>query len=191
MFKLKGIRASTRGERKGPAIADWVLEKLEDQNDFEIELLDLKTIDLPMMNEPNHPRLKKYQHQHTRDWSAKIEPADAFIFVIPEYNFGFTAPIKNALDYVFNEWQYKAVAFVSYGGLAAGTRAVQMLKLVVTELKMMPMMESVNIPFFAKYIDANGKFNADEVLNKSFDDMMTELLRWTKGLKAIRENNLQ
>ena len=88
------------------------------------------------MDEPNHPRLRQYTKQHTKDWSAKVEAADAFVFVMPEYNYGFNAPLKNVIDYLNQEWAYKPVGFVSYGGVASGTRAVQMIKQVVTTLKM-------------------------------------------------------
>ena len=91
-----------------------------------------------MFDEPKHPRFGEYVHQHTKDWSATISRGDAFVFVIPEYNYGFNAAIKNAIDYLNTEWQYKPVGFVSYGGVAAGTRAMQMLKQVITTLKMVP-----------------------------------------------------
>jgi NAD(P)H-dependent FMN reductase len=188
MLNLKIIIASTRPGRKGPVVASWIISKAAEIKEFQLEVLDLAAINLPMMDEPAHPRFKTYQYQHTKDWSAKIESADAFIMVTPEYNYSLPAPLKNAIDYLSLEWGYKPVAFVSYGGLAGGTRAVQMLKQVVTSLKMMPVVESVNIPFFIKYIDDNGKFNADETLEKSADAMLKELLLWAKGLKAMRES---
>jgi NAD(P)H-dependent FMN reductase len=188
MYKLKIITGSTRPGRKGPAIASWIAKAAEQHPEFEIELVDLAEVNLPFFDEPNHPRLQKYEHQHTKDWSARINSADAFIIVTPEYNYSYTAPVKNALDFLYNEWNHKPVAFVSYGGVAAGTRAVQALKLVVTAQKMMPVAESVNIPFFTKHIDDKGNFVPDEGLTKSADSMFAELLKWTKGLKAIREN---
>lgn len=115
---LKIIIASTRPGRKGPAIASWITKKAKKIKDFETEVLDLAEINLPLMDELAHPRLRTYQHQHTKDWSAKIESADAFIMITPEYNYGLTAPLKNAIDYLSMEWNYKPVAFVSYGGLA-------------------------------------------------------------------------
>src|SRR5690349_2937621 len=115
-------------------------------------------INLPFMDEPAHPRLKQYKHEHTKNWSETIDAADAFIIVLAEYNFGFPAPIKNAIDYLFNEWMNKPVAFVSYGGVSGGLRATQMLKLVVASVHMMPLVEQVTIPFFAKMIDDEGIF---------------------------------
>ncbi len=139
------------------------------------------------MDEPHHPRLQKYQHEHTKNWSKTITAGDAFIFVTPEYNYGYPASLKNALDFLFVEWNYKPVAFVSYGGISGGTRSVQMLKQVVTAMKMMPMVEAVNLPFFTKYIDDQGKFVADEVINKSAADMLNELKKWTESLSELRK----
>lgn len=189
MYQLKVILASTRSERKGPKVAEWLLDILKKQNDFEVEFLDLKDINLPFLDEPEHPRLRHYHHEHTKAWSKIIDPADAFVFVTCEYNFGYPAPLKNALDYLYHEWNYKPAGFVSYGGIAGGTRSVQMLKQVVTAQKMMPLAESVNIPFFTNYIDEAGRFNGTEGMNKSADVMIKELLRWTKALKPMRDSS--
>lgn len=186
MYQLKVILGSTRSGRKGIKVAEWFMEMLKGQQDFEVELLDLKTIDLPFLDEPEHPRLRHYQHQHTKEWSKVIDSADAFVFVTCEYNYGFPAPLKNALDFLFQEWNYKPVGFVSYGGIGGGIRAVQMLKEVVTTQKMMPLPEAVHIPFFTNHINEAGKFEGNEFLDKSVNNMMGELLRWTKALKTIR-----
>src|SRR5579864_3115325 len=124
------------------------------------------------MDEPNHPRLRQYTKQHTKDWSARVEAADAFVFVMPEYNFAFTAPLKNALDYLHHEWHYKPVGLVSYGGVAAGTRAAQMLKQVLTALKMCPLTEAVSIPFFPQFIDEDGALQPNEVMEQSAATML-------------------
>jgi NAD(P)H-dependent FMN reductase len=186
MFQLKMIIASTRPGRKGPAVASWIEGIARKHPAFEVTMLDLQKINLPFFDEPHHPRLQKYEHEHTKRWSETIAGGDAFIFVTPEYNYGYTAPLKNALDYLFLEWNYKPVAFVSYGGIAAGTRAVQMLKQVVTAQKMVPVTDSVNIPFFTKYIDDLERFNGDETLHKSADGMLIELAKWTGALKPMR-----
>lgn len=188
MLSLKIITASTRPGRKGPALSSWILAEAVKQDVFDVELLDLAEINLPFLDEPHHPRLQKYQHDHTKEWSKKIAGGDAFIIVTPEYNFGYPAPLKNALDYLFNEWSYKPVAFVSYGGVAAGTRAVQQLKQVVTAQKMMPVVEIVNVPFFTKFIDANNVFTPDAEIQKSADAMLAELIKWAQTLKAMRES---
>jgi NAD(P)H-dependent FMN reductase len=152
-------------------------------------VLDLGEINLPMMNEPNHPRLKKYEQEHTKRWSAKIEEADAFIFVTTEYNHSFPGSLKNALDYLVQEWAYKAVGFVSYAGVSAGTRATNALIEVVTTLKMVPLFEGVNIPFFTQFInEAEERFEPNEITVHAAGVMLKELVRWTKGLQLIRND---
>lgn len=186
MIQVKVITASTRPGRKGPAITHWILELLKQFDAIQVEHLDLKEINLPFLDEPHHPRLKKYIHEHTIQWSKTIEGADAFIFVTPEYNFGFPATLKNALDFLFEEWHYKPVGIVSYGGLSAGTRAAQMLKQIITTLKMMPLTESVAIPFFTKHINEDEKFVSDESLDKSANAMIGALIKWTDAMKTLR-----
>ncbi|TAN12386.1 MAG: NAD(P)H-dependent oxidoreductase [Chitinophagaceae bacterium] len=187
MYQLKVILATTREGRKGPAVAAWFMEWLTLQHDFEAELIDLKAVNLPFLDEPEHPKLRRYHRDHTKRWSKMIDPADAFVFVTCEYNYGFPAPLKNALDFIYHEWNYKPAAFVSYGGIGAGVRAVQMLKEVVTTQKMVPLFEAVHIPFFTNHINEEGEFIPTESMIRSAEIMMKELLKWTKGLKAMRE----
>jgi NAD(P)H-dependent FMN reductase len=187
MFNLKIIIASTRPGRKGPLIGSWIFELAKKNPAFDTTLLDLAVINLPFFDEPYHPRLQQYQHGHTKNWSDIIDRADAFIIVTPEYNFGYPAPIKNALDFLYNEWNYKPVAFVSYGGLAGGTRCVQMLKQVVTAQKMMPVTEAVHIPFFMNYINDQDGFVPDDGIDKSAGAMLSELAKWAGALKTIRK----
>jgi len=187
MYNLKIITASTRPGRKGPALADWIFETAKKHTEFSVELLDLAVINLPFLDEPNHPRLQKYEKEHTKKWSSTIASADAFIFVTPEYNYGYPATLKNAIDFLHNEWLYKPVGFVTYGGIAGGTRSMQAIKQVVSAVKMVPVVEAVNIPFFTKHFDENNKFNADEGINKAAEGMLKELLKWAESLKAMRE----
>jgi NAD(P)H-dependent FMN reductase len=184
---LQIIIGSTRPGRVGPSIADWIYELAIVHGGFNVELVDLAEVNLPMFDEPNHPRLGEYEHQHTRDWSAIVSCADAFIFVVPEYNFGLNAAVKNAIDYLHNEWRGKPVGFVSYGGVAAGTRAVQMLKQVVTALKMVPIPESVSIPFVRQFIDEQGRLTPNEVMEQAATVMLEELITWTAALEPIRQ----
>src|SRR5829696_7628991 len=130
--------ASTRPGRAGEPVARWIEPLAQEHDGFEVELVDLAEVALPFLDEPNHPFMRQYTQQHTRDWSARVGRADAFVFVTPEYNFGIPAPLKNALDFLFFEWQYKPVGVVSYGGVSAGTRAVQMLKQSLDSLRLTP-----------------------------------------------------
>lgn len=187
MLKLQVIVASTREGRKGPYVADWFLAQARRHGKFEVEKVDLAEIDLPLMDEPNHPRLRKYEHEHTRAWSALVEQADAYVFVTPEYNFSAPPSLLNALDYLVREWAYKPVGFVSYGGVSAGLRSVQMTKQTVTALKMMPMVEAVSIPFFQQHINEEaGTFDPGEVQAKAAVVMLDELLRWAEALRPLR-----
>lgn len=185
-MKLKIITSTTREGRSGVAVEKWITHFAKENSDFEVELLDLSVINLPFLDEPKHPRLQDYKHEHTKKWSAKISEAEAFIIVLGEYNYGFPAPIKNALDYLFNEWAYKPVAFVSYGGVSGGLRATQMLKQVVTTLSMMPITAQVNIPFFSKLIDENLVFQPTEIIEKSALHTLSELKKWSDSLKLMR-----
>ncbi|HEX5535420.1 MAG TPA: NAD(P)H-dependent oxidoreductase [Actinomycetales bacterium] len=183
---LTVIIASTRPGRAGLPIAEWFTERARRQGEFEVRAADLAQVNLPFMDEPHHPRLRQYVHQHTKDWSARIEDSDAFVIVTPEYNYGYPAALKNAIDYLHQEWQDKPVGFVSYGGVAAGTRAVQQLKQVVTTLKMVPVVESVNIPFHAQFIDGSGQLQPNEVMNDAAEAMLRELARIEGALRPLR-----
>lgn len=188
--KLEVIVASTRPGRVGPAIGRWVEAHAVRHGGFrEVEVVDLAELALPFMNEPLHPRLGRYTHQHTRDWSAKVSEADAFVFVMPEYNYGYNAELKNAIDYLHEEWKYKPVGLVSYGGVSAGTRAAQMIKQVVTTLKMTPVFEAVSIPFVQEFID-DGRFTPNEIMTSSAKAMLDELTRVANALGPLRTTDV-
>jgi NAD(P)H-dependent FMN reductase len=184
---LQIIIGSTRPGRVGLPVAQWFAQRAAQHNDFDIKVIDLAEVGLPLYDEPNHPRLRQYVHQHTLDWSDTIGRADAYVFVVPEYNYGYNAAVKNAIDYLHAEWQYKPVGFVSYGGVAAGTRAVQMLKQVVTTLKMMPVFESVNIPFVQQFLDDEARLQANEVMEAAATAMLDELAKWTHALASFKD----
>jgi NAD(P)H-dependent FMN reductase len=180
---LAVVIGSTRPGRVGPKFARWFCERAVAHAGFDVELIDLVEVNLPLMDEPNHPRLRQYIHPHTIEWSRTVERVDAFVLVSPEYNFGYSAALKNAIDFLFHEWADKAVGFVSYGGVAGGTRAVQQLKQVVTALKMVPVVESVNIPFFSQFIDEAGGVRPNDAMNRAAGAMLYELLRITTLLR--------
>src|SRR5262252_568447 len=186
MPRLQIFIVSTRPGRKGEAVARWVDERAREHAKFEVEVVDLKEVNLPLLDEPEHPRLRKYQHDHTKAWSARVSRADAFVFVTPEYNYCSPPSLVNALDYLVHEWAYKPVGFVSYGGVSGGTRSVQMTKLLVTGLKMMPMAEAVSLPFFMRSFTADGVFAPEETHSQAAKTMLDELLRWTNALKTLR-----
>ncbi len=187
-YSLKIISSTVRQGRKGPLIARWITEIADKNTHFDVELVDLGELNLPMMDEPKHPRFREYEHKHTKAWSGMIEPADAFIFVTAEYDHSYPAPLKNALQYLVHEWAYKPAGIVSYGGVSAGTRAMTQLKSDLVALKVVPLFEAVNLPFFTQFIDDEDNFKPNDVAHKAADTMLKELVRWTKGLKSIRED---
>jgi len=186
MPKLTVVVASVREGRGGEAIAQWFVARAKEHGKFDVQLADLKELKLPILDEPHHPRLKKYVHDSTKAWSAIVDASDAFVFVTPEYNYTLPPALVNALDTVYHEWTYKPIGFVSYGGVSGGMRAVQTAKLMVTGFKMMPMIEAVNIPFFSQLMDA-GVFKSNEVHDKAAPVMLDELLRWANALKILRQ----
>ena len=185
MAKLTIILASVRDGRAGEAIARWFMTRAKEHGTFDVQLADLKELNLPILDEPHHPRLKKYQRESTKTWSAIVDGSDAFVFVSPEYNYTMPPALLNALDTLYHEWTYKPVGFVSYGGVSGGMRAVQTAKLMVTGFKMMPMVEAVNIPFFAQLIEG-GVFKSNETHDKAVPVMLDELLRWANALRVLR-----
>jgi NAD(P)H-dependent FMN reductase len=188
MLKLKIITSTVRPGRKGPLVADWILQQVNNSGLFETELLDLAVINLPLMNEPVHPIMKQYEHEHTRQWSAKIDEADAFIFVTAEYDYNYPAPLRNAIEYLMHEWAFKPAGVVSYSiGPFAGVRAVAHLKADLLALRTIAIPEVVNIPSLNQFIDEEGKFTPNEQLTQAAATMIRQVLRWTKGLKVIKE----
>jgi len=184
--KLHVVLASIRPGRVGEPIAHWIVERARARADFDVELVDLKEVNLPLMAEPNHPKLRQYTFEHTKRWSARVHAADAFVFVMPEHNHGYSAPLKNAFDYLTFEWLYKPVGFVSYGGIAGGTRAVQQFKQVVAGLKMTPLMEGVAIPMVQEALDDTGSLPSTPELEQAADAMFAELVKMEAALRPTR-----
>jgi NAD(P)H-dependent FMN reductase len=186
MPRLTIIVGSTRPGRAGLPIARWFADRARSHGGFDVNMVDLAELNLPLLDEPNHPRLRRYIHRHTKDWSAIVDASDAFAIVTPEYNNGYPAALKNAIDYLHEEWCDKPVGFVSYGGVSAGTRAVQQLKQVVTTLKMHPVVEAVSIPFHVQFIGDDGRVQANEIMEQAADAMLDELARVEGALRPLR-----
>ena len=187
MPRLTIIIGSTRPGRAGLPIAEWFGDRARSHPGFDVAVVDLAELNLPLLDEPNHPRLRQYLYEHTRRWSAIVDASDAFVFVTPEYNNGYPAALKNAIDYLCQEWSDKPVGFVSYGGVSAGTRSVQQLKQVVTTLKMFPVLEAVSIPFHPQFIGEDGRVQANEIMEQAADSMLDELVRLEQALRPLRD----
>lgn len=184
---LQVITASTRPGRVGPSVASWFEDHARAHGQFEVQPIDLADFNLPVYDEPQHPAMRQYLHEHTKAWSASVAKANAVVFVTPEYNYNPPPSLVNALNYVYAEWNYKACGFVSYGGVSGGLRAVQSAKLLVTTLKMMPMVEGVTVPMVAQSIDDQGHFSANHLIEHSATQMLDELHKWTQALLPLQQ----
>lgn len=177
---LQILIASTRPSRIGGAIGRWVAERAEDRADFEVEVVDLAEIDLPMFAESKHPRLGDYDHRHTREFSALVGRAEGFVLVFPEYNHSYNAALKNALDHLGPEWAGKPVGLVSYGGVSGGARAAVALQPVLFALTMQPV-ASVPVPFAARFIedvgDGRRRFTPNTEIETGTDTMLDVLAK--------------
>jgi NAD(P)H-dependent FMN reductase len=184
--RLLIIVGSTRPGRVGLPVARWFETRVAQHGAFEPVFADLAEIDLPLMDEPNHPRLRAYTKPHTIAWSELVDGCDAIVFVTPEYNHSFSAPLKNAIDYLSQEWAFKPLGLISYGGFAGGVRAVAALKPIAAQLKMVPLPESVTIPGIAQLISDEGEFTPTDSIERSANAMLDELRKWTDVLRALR-----
>jgi NAD(P)H-dependent FMN reductase len=182
---LRVIIASTRPGRAGEPIGRWFAGRCLHDGRFAVELTDLAELALPMMDEPQHPRTRQYVHEHTQAWSRTIEASDAFAFVMPEYNHGFSGALKNAIDYLHEEWAFKPVGFVSYGGLSGGTRAVQLLKPILSCLRMLPVTDQVALANYAEHL-TDGSFDPGAPEEIACTVMLDELYRASAALADLR-----
>ena len=182
---LTTVVASTRPGRVGRSVADWFTARAAEYDVFESHLVDLRELALPFYDEPHPPALRQYTKSHTVEWSRIVDASDAFVFVTPEYNGGFPAPLKNAWDYLVVEWQHKPAAFVSYGGVSAGTRAVQMAKQVVANLRMLPIGPTVSIPFVNEVV-ADGVFRPGKIHETAAEQVLDELARTAGVMRGLR-----
>ena len=181
---LHVIIASTRPGRVGAAIAQWFYERALERDTFEVELVDLATIDLPLFNEPRQPVLQNYEFEHTKRWSSTVSRADAFVLVMPEYNHSFNAALKNALDYLYHEWRDKPVGLVSYGGGALGARAIEALKPVIASIGLAYTGEmSISLQQFPV---VDGVFLAPDALESRARTLLDELDLVTPRSMALR-----
>ncbi|GAB7046845.1 NADPH-dependent FMN reductase [Catenuloplanes indicus] len=185
MTKIGIILGSTRPGRNGEAVAKWVLELAQKHGGAEFELVDLLDYDLPHLDEPVPPSMGQYTKDHTRRWSAKVAELDGYVFVTPEYNHAPSGVLKNAIDFVYNEWNNKAAGFVSYGASAGGARAVEHLRLVMGELQVADVRAQVSLSFatdFTNWTQFTPGPQHEPVLNTMFD----QLIAWSTALATVR-----
>lgn len=187
MIKIAVILGSTRPGRIGGPVARWVYDIAVRRGDAEFELVDIADFDLPLLDEPLPPSRGKYSKPHTIAWSQKIASFDAFVFVTPEYNHGTSGALKNAIDFLYGEWNNKAAGFVSYGS-AGGARAVEQLRLIASELQIAHVRGQVMFSLFTDF-ENYSVFKPDPRHEKSLNTMLDQLIAWGGALKTLREKN--
>lgn len=178
------IVGSIREGRKARPVGDWAYEFAAKRGDMSVELLDLKEWNLPLFDFAKPPILGDYENPMQRQWAEKIRSGDGYLLVSPEYNHGYSPVLKNALDYLYSEWNHKPASFITYGGVA-GARGGEQLRLVMIELRMAPLRNAVHIQNAgAKFKD--GRFVADNEDIESLTDVLNDLIWWGKALRNAR-----
>ncbi len=186
-IKLQIIIGSVRPVRAGLPVGRWIETVASADDRFEVTMTDLAEVDLPFLDEAEMPHLGRYSHEHTRAWSRTVDDADAFIFVMPEYNAGYSPALKNALDFLSAEWKHKVVGMVSYGGISGGQRGAQALKPTLLQLNLMPAPAGVPIPFVSGMINDDGEFDPSEPVAKGALRMLDSIAEWDELLRTKRE----
>ncbi len=184
MTKIAVIIGSTRPGRVGGSVARWAYEIARKRNDAEFELVDIQEFNLPLLDEPVPPSMGQYSKPHTKAWAAKIESFDGFLFVTPEYNHGPSGALKNALDFLYREWNNKAAGFVGYGS-AGGTRSVEQLRLVMGELQIADVRNQVMLSLYEDFENFT-VFKPRPRHEKSLQGVLDQLIAWAGALRSVR-----
>jgi NAD(P)H-dependent FMN reductase len=184
MLKIAIILGSTRPGRNGEAVSQWVYGITKKRIDIDFELVDIKDFNLPLLDEPIPPSMGQYSKEHTKMWSAKIDSFDAYVFVTAEYNHGIPGALKNAIDFLFKEWNNKVAGFVSYGGVG-GVRAVEQLRLVMAELKIATVRTQVQLSLYTDFENFT-KFKPAPFQESAVNTMLEEVIAWGSALKELR-----
>jgi NAD(P)H-dependent FMN reductase len=185
MLRIAIIMGSTRPGRNGEAVARWVYQLAQKRSDAEFELVDIKDFNLPLLDEPMPPSLGQYTKEHTKAWSAKIASFDGFVFVTPEYNHGISGALKNAIDFLYKEWNNKAAGFVGYGS-ALGARAVEHLRLVMGELQVADVRAQVGLSLFTDFENFS-VFKPAAHHEKALNVVIDQVIAWSGALKTLRK----
>ncbi len=184
MLRIAIITGSTRPKRINEAVAKWVYQVAKERKDIHIELVDIVDYKLPLLDEPKSPSLGQYIKPHTKAWSKKIRMFDGYIFVTPEYNHGISGALKNAIDFLFQEWHNKAASFVSYGS-AGGARAVEQLRLVMAEVMVATVRAQVLLSLATDFKNFR-HFDPDPIHVGEIHKMVDQLILWSSALKTVR-----
>jgi NAD(P)H-dependent FMN reductase len=186
-LRIAIIIGSTRPGRNGDAVAKWICEIAKRRGDAEFELVDIKDFNLPLLDEPVPASMGQYSKPHTKTWAAKVGSFDGYVFVAPEYNHGISGALKNAIDFLFAEWNNKAAGFVSYGSVG-GARAVEQLRLVMAEVQIATVRNQVLLSLFTDFENFN-VFKPASHQEKSVNAMFDQVIAWGGALKTLREKS--
>src|SRR6202167_4270095 len=184
MTRIGIILGSNRPNRNGEQVARWVYDIASRRSDAEFELVDLRDYPLPHLDEPLPPSMGQYQNEHTRQWAEKIASFDGFVIVTPEYNHSTSGVLKNAIDYLYAEWNNKAVGFVSYGA-AGGARAAEHLRLVVCELQMADVRQQVALSLITEFENFS-VFKPGDYNIAALDTLFDQVIAWSAALAPLR-----
>ena len=183
-LKVAIIIGSTRPNRNSEAVSKWIYEIAKRRSDVDFELIDILDYSLPLLDEPIPPSMGQYSKEHTKRWSEKINSFDAFVFVTPEYNHSFSGALKNAIDFLYKEWNNKVAGFVSFGS-AGGVRAVEQLRLVMAEVKVATVRAQVYLSLFTDF-ESYSTFKPASFHENSANTMLDEVIDWGVALKTVR-----
>lgn len=183
-LRIAIIAGSTRPNRKAAAVAQWAHEIAARRGDAEYEIVDVAMFRLPLLDEPMPPLYGQYTHEHTKTWAAKIASFDGYVFVTPEYNHSTSGALKNAIDYLFAEWNNKAAGFIGYGG-ASGTRAIEHLRQIVAEVMIADVRVSVGLSLFEDFENFTA-FKPRDTHIQTLGTMLDQLIAWSGALRNLR-----
>jgi NAD(P)H-dependent FMN reductase len=184
MIRVAIILGSTRPNRNGEAVAKWVYEVSKTRDDAEFLLVDLKDFDLPLLDEPAPPSMGQYTRVHTKKWAETIASFDAYVFVTPEYNHSTSGALKNAIDYLYKEWNNKSAGFVGYGGVE-GVRAIEHLRLIMAELQIADVRAQVSLSLITDFENYH-VFKPASFHQKNVHQMFDQVIAWANVLKLLR-----
>ena len=185
MTRIGIILGSTRPNRNGEQVAKWVYDIASRRDDTEFELVDLRDYPLPHLDEPLPPSMGQYTNEHTRQWADKIASFDGFVFVTPEYNHSTSGVLKNAIDYLYAEWNNKAAGFVSYGAVG-GARAAEHLRLVAGELQMADVRQQVALSLLTEFENFS-VFQPGDYNRAALDTLLDQVIAWSTALAPLRQ----
>ena len=185
-LKLNIIIGSTRPGRIGPRVAQWIKDAGLAHGKFDVELVDLADFALPLLDEAAHPMAQQYANAPTKNWSASVASADAFLFVTPEYDYFAPASLVNAVQVLMREWFYKPAGVVSYGGISGGLRSAQILRQLLGNVNVHALPQVVPVPNVAQHIGSDGLFAPNQPMQDGLNGLLDELHKWAVALRTMR-----